>query len=72
MTCILFKSASPQHLQEVSVPLLTYAECQADWGSTVTEGNICAGTAPDDTTGVGTCQVLYMEDAIQSIQNDNM
>ncbi|XP_072025139.1 uncharacterized protein [Amphiura filiformis] len=51
-----YNGASPQHLQEVAVPLWTYDECSAEWGSTITMDNICAGIAPADTTGVGTCQ----------------
>ena len=56
----LISTAVPDHLQEVQVPLLTFAECRAEWGSTVVEDNICAGTFPQDTTGVGTCQVLLL------------
>ena len=52
-----FPLDSPVHLQEVSVPLWTHADCQREWGSTVTSNNLCAGVAPDNQLGRGTCQV---------------
>lgn len=51
----VFVGASPQVLHAVSVPLITNAQCNSDYGGSITGSMVCAGKR--GVGGVDACQV---------------